>query len=58
LEVGKNFSDSESSYDLVLISTHHDKDALSEYINHPAHKDAASFIGRVVAERKAVDFEF
>lgn len=58
LEVGKNINDSESSYDLVLISTHQDKAALAEYINHPAHKDAASFIGKVVAERKAVDFEF
>lgn len=58
LEVGKNFNLSEAAFDLVLITTHDDKKALSDYINHPAHQEAAGFIGKVVAERKVVDFEY
>ena len=57
LEVGENFNASDAAFDLVLITAHHDKKALSGYIIHPSHKDAAVFIGNVVAERKVVDFE-
>lgn len=58
LEVGKNFNASEAAFDLVLISIHQDKESLAGYISHPAHQEAASFIGKVVAERKVVDFEY
>ena len=58
LEVGKNFNLSEAAFDLVLITTHDDKETLVQYINHPAHQEAAAFIGKVVAERKVVDFEY
>ena len=55
LDVGENFN--ASAFDLVLITAHHDKNALTGYINHPSHKEAAVFIGNVIAERKVVDFE-
>ncbi len=58
LDVGKNFNPSDAAFDLVLISTHEDKESLKGYINHPIHQEAATFIGKVVAERKVVDFEF
>ena len=58
LEVGRNFNVSDAAFDLVLITTHQDKDALSAYIKHPSHQEAASFIGKVVADRKVVDFEY
>ena len=58
LEVGKNQNTSDAAYDLVLISTHEDHEALNAYIKHPAHQEAAFFIGKVVAERSVVDFEY
>ncbi len=58
LETGDNFNSSEAAYDLVLITTHATREALTGYINHPAHKEAASFIGKVVADRRVVDFEY
>ena len=58
LEVGENFNASDAAFDLVLITAHHDKNALTGYINHPSHKEAAVFIGNVVAERTVVDFEY
>ena len=57
LEIGENFNPTEAAYDVVLITTHNDRDGLAGYVNHPAHQEAASFIGKVVAERKVVDFE-
>jgi hypothetical protein len=58
LEIGENINPAEAAFDLVLISTHSDQDALAAYISHPAHKEVASFIGKVVAERKVVDFMY
>ena len=57
IEVGENINSSDAAYDLVLITTHHDKNALLGYINHPEHQAAAKFIGKVVKERVVVDFE-
>jgi len=58
LETGDNFNPSDAAYDLVLITTHISREALTGYIEHPAHKEAASFIGKVVADRRVVDFEY
>ena len=57
LEVGENFNPADAAFDLVLISTHTDQKALSAYMDHPDHKKVAVFIGKVVADRKVVDFE-
>lgn len=58
IEMGENFNPTEAAYDLVLISTHKSKEALAAYAAHPAHVEAASFVGKIVADRKVVDFEF
>ncbi len=58
IEVGENFNSSDVAFDLVLITTHSDKDALAQYILHPAHQEVAGFIGKVVTERNVVDFEY
>ena len=58
IEIGSNINESDAAFDLVLITTHLDKQALATYIAHPAHQEAASFIGKVVAERNVVDFEY
>lgn len=57
LELGINFNPTEAAYDLVFITTHKDKDELDAYINHPSHQEAAKLIGKLVADRKVVDFE-
>ena len=56
LEVGENINPSEAAYDLVLITTHQNKEALDAYIKHPMHRKVAAFIGSVVEDRKVVDF--
>jgi len=58
MEVGFNFNPTEVANDVVLITTHADKDALSEYAAHPDHKEVAAFIGKVVKDRSVVDFEY
>jgi len=58
LEVGENFNPSEAAFDLVLITSHKNKVSLEAYLDHPKHKDAASFIGKVIKDRTVVDFEY
>ena len=58
LELGENFNASEAAFDLVLITTHKDRDSLKKYMAHPEHQKIASFIRGVVEERKVVDFEY
>ena len=57
LEIGENFNQTDMAFDLVLITTHTNQEALSAYIDHPDHKKVAAFIGKVVADQKVVDFE-
>ncbi len=57
MEVGLNFNTSEAAADIVLITTHTDGEALQAYIEHPVHREAAGFIGKIASERKVVDFE-
>ena len=57
LTVGENFNPSEFAADLVLITSHRDRGALNGYINHAVHREVAAFIGKIVAERRVVDFE-
>jgi hypothetical protein len=58
LEVGENINSSDAAFDLVLITTHLDEKSLSAYTIHPAHQEVASFVGKVVSERKVVDFTY
>jgi len=58
MEVGFNFNPTEAAYDVLLISTHESKTALSEYAAHPEHQEVAGFIGKLVKDRKVVDFEY
>lgn len=37
MEVGLNFSDRDTAFDLVLVSLFEDKEGLSEYAIHPEH---------------------
>ena len=58
MEVGFNFNPTDAAYDVLLISTHKSKEALAEYAAHPDHREVAGFIGKVVTDRKVVEFEY
>ena len=55
-EVGRNIKPSDFAADVVLYSSFDDEAALERYIVHPAHKEAAGFIGSVVTDRRVVDY--
>lgn len=42
---------------ILLLSVHKDKAALREYAEHPDHVEVAEFVRKVVASRKALDYE-
>lgn len=43
-------------WDVALVSEHDDNAALEAYQVHPAHKEAAAWIGTVVTDRAVVDY--
>ena len=57
LEIGENFNSSAFAYDLVLITTHKDQQALEKYKEHPEHVAVANRIKELTKERAVVDFE-
>ncbi|MFG6444197.1 Dabb family protein [Microbacterium sp. P06] len=58
LEVGRNIAYPATNWDVALVSEFADADALERYQAHPAHLEAAAFVGSVVAERAVVDYPF
>lgn len=44
------------NWDVVLIADFDDLDAVTAYQEHPAHKEAGTYIRAVVAARSCVDF--
>lgn len=57
LEVGIDFSATEQSADLVLMTTHESRAALDAYQAHPEHQAVVPFIREACRERRAVDYE-
>jgi len=57
MEVGIDFSRSERSMDLVLISTFETKEDLDAYAIHPAHLEVVAFIKEVTVLSRVVDYE-
>lgn len=57
LSVGVNERPGENASDVVLLSTFADWDALKRYSKHPDHLQVVDFVGKVVTERRVVDFE-
>ena len=55
-EVGLNISGSERAWDVVLVSTFKDQQALDAYSAHPDHQEAVRFIRTVSAETRVVDY--
>ncbi len=56
IEAGIDFNRSDAAGDLVLISTHTDKEALSLYQDHPEHIKVKNEIVPCAAGRTVVDF--
>lgn len=57
LEVGIDFSNTDTSYDLALYSEFVSRKALDEYQACALHQAAVPFIGEAKQERIVVDFE-
>ncbi len=58
LEVGIGYLDAEGPvFDMVLTTTHHDKEALQAYAVHPEHVKVVEFAKTIVEERRVVDYE-
>ena len=57
LEVGRDFSATENSSDVVLVTAFATKADLAAYQIHPAHKAVGAFVAQIVAERRMIDYE-
>jgi hypothetical protein len=56
IEVGIDFSCTDSSGDIVLYSVFIDREALEGYQRHPEHEALKPFIGAATSERRLVDY--
>lgn len=57
LEVGIDFTDNSSNFDIALYSEFKSREALNGYQEHPKHKAVQSFVRSVVTERACVDYD-
>lgn len=57
VEAGLDFTRSERSFDLALITRHEDREALDVYRDHPVHQEVVQFIRPRAHASAAVDFE-
>lgn len=57
IEVGIDFSNTQSSQDVVLYSEFATKEDLDHYQQHPEHKAVMPFVSEVRLERAVVDYE-
>ncbi|MBN2789062.1 MAG: Dabb family protein [Candidatus Delongbacteria bacterium] len=56
-EVGMNFSNSPSSYDIVLYSEFDNRADLDHYLRHPKHVIVREYIDNVTEDHHVVDYE-
>jgi hypothetical protein len=57
IEVGLNFNEKPSAYDLVLTTTFNTVEGLEAYRNHPEHKKVLVFLKTVSEQSAVVDYE-
>jgi len=57
LEVGKNYSESERSYDLVLTTHFDDKEGLDIYAGHKNHLPVIKLIKSLCSHSVVIDYE-
>lgn len=58
METGKDFLHSGRSYDMALIATFDDRDALERYDRHPYHQEVRKYIHAHRTASVSCDFEF
>jgi hypothetical protein len=56
VELGKDFSSGDASFEVALYSELESQEALSIYQEHPVHQHVKEFIGAVTSERAVVDY--
>ena len=56
-EVGVNFSNSLSAYDIVLYSEFKNREDLAHYMGHPKHVIVKEYIDNVTGDHHVVDYE-
>ena len=57
IEVGIDFSRSERSFDLALVTTFKTKEDLEKYRIHPYHQEIVAWLNANDTETKVVDYE-
>lgn len=57
IDAGLDFTKSERSYELGLVTRHVDREALGVYQTHPVHLEVVDFIRPRASSSAAVDFE-
>ena len=57
LEIGQDIGVGRDPFDMVLITTFADAEALERYQNHPEHKKISHYVAKVRSARACVDFE-
>jgi hypothetical protein len=56
IEAGVDFSATEASWNVGLISRFDDREGLEAYRVHPAHQEVVKFVQKVTCERAVVDY--
>ena len=58
IEVGINFSNSKEAFDVVMIATFKNIEALRSYEQDPFHQGIKNFVEAQYEKRAVIDFEF
>ena len=58
MEIGQDIGVGRDPYDMVLITTFADEEALERYQQHPSHKAVSAYVGKIRTARGVVDFHF
>ncbi len=56
-ELGTNFADRDSAFDIALVSYFNSKEDLDTYRNHDLHKQAVEIIKPYIGKTAVVDYE-
>ena len=57
LQAGRDFSGTEASYDVGLLTKFRSPEDLETYRFHPAHQKVVEFVKRTTTDRAVVDYE-
>lgn len=56
MEIGEDLGIGRDPFDMALVTTFADADALAVYQHHPAHKAVSAFVSKVRTDRASADF--